>query len=251
LAYLLGWLVLGAMLAAGDRDAHATAEIFCVGSSFALGSALVTTDEGQSVDLDIRILQGTYSITTTDTSLPSHVTIRGGYTDQDCTVRNPNPYSTVIDLGGGSLTLAQPKGLSRAAMTIDGVTIRNGSRVSLRSGTGHDFSNDQGDLTVRNTRFTGLTGEPSKDTVKLTVYTGVGRLENAFAYLGSWSAVIAGGGSESQFNFQVQLPNVASDAAVAFTATDADDNTSELGECFPVAKAVLLDDIFKNGFENP
>ncbi len=144
-AYLLGWLVLGAILAASARNAHATAEILCVGSSFALGSALVTSDEGQSVDLDIRIRHGTYSITTTDTSFPSHVAIRGGYTDQDCT----------------------------------------------------------------------------------------------------------GGGSESQFNFQVQLPNVASDAAVAFTATDADDNTSELGECFPVAKAVLLDDIFKNGFENP
>jgi hypothetical protein len=178
-AYLLGWLVLGAMLAAGARNAHATAETFCVGSSFALGSALVTTDEGQSVDLDIRIRQGTYSITTTDTSFPSHVTIRGGYTDIDCTVRNPNPDNTIIDLGGGSLTLAQPKGLSRAAMTVDGVTIRNGTRVSLRSGTGHDFSNDQGDLTVRNTRFTGLTGESSKDTVELTVYTGVGRLENS------------------------------------------------------------------------
>jgi hypothetical protein len=77
----------------------------------------------------------------------------------------------------------------------------------------------------------------------------VGQRGQAFAYLGSWSAVIAGGGSESLFNFQVQLPNVASDAAVAFTATDANDNTSEFGECFPVAKAVLLDDIFKNGFE--
>jgi hypothetical protein len=77
----------------------------------------------------------------------------------------------------------------------------------------------------------------------------VGQRGQAFAYLGSWSAVIGAGGSESLFNFQVQLPNVASDAAVAFTATDANDNTSEFGECFPVAKALLLDDIFKNGFE--
>ena len=69
-AYLLGWLVLGAMLAAGARNAHATAETFCVGSSFALGSALITSDEGQSVDLDIRIRQGTYSITTTETASP-------------------------------------------------------------------------------------------------------------------------------------------------------------------------------------
>jgi hypothetical protein len=176
-AYLLGWLVLGAMLAAG-RGAHATAETFCVGSSFALGSALVTTDEGQSVDLDIRIRQGTYSITSTQTDFPSHVTISGGYTDVDCTVRNANPYNTVIDMGGGALTLRQLKGLSRAAITIDGVTIRNATQVALTTGARHNFNNDPGDLTIRRTRFTGLSGTAGKDPLELTVYSGFGRLEN-------------------------------------------------------------------------
>jgi hypothetical protein len=36
---------------------------------------------------------------------------------------------------------------------------------------------------------------------------------------------------------------------VAFTATDASGNTSEFSGCYPLAKAWLLDDIFKDGFE--
>jgi hypothetical protein len=75
-----------------------------------------------------------------------------------------------------------------------------------------------------------------------------GQRGQAFAYLGSWSAVIAG--SESLFNFQVQLPNVTANAAVAFTATDENNNTSELGECFAISKAGTFDDVvFKNGFQ--
>jgi len=76
-----------------------------------------------------------------------------------------------------------------------------------------------------------------------------GQRGQAYAYLGSWNAVIGGGSGDAKFNFQVQLPNVGANAAVAFTATDGAGNTSELGGCFPVSKGVLLDDIFKDDFD--
>jgi len=77
-----------------------------------------------------------------------------------------------------------------------------------------------------------------------------GQRGRAEAYLGSYPALIGVGGTRSVFNYVLQLPNVAADAAIALTATDSAGNTSELGQCFPVAKAMLLDDIFKDGYDN-
>jgi len=42
---------------------------------------------------------------------------------------------------------------------------------------------------------------------------------------------------------------VAANAAVSFTATDSTGNTSEFGACYPLAKAVIGDDIFNDDFE--
>ena len=72
----------------------------------------------------------------------------------------------------------------------------------------------------------------------------------AQVYRGSFSISVAPGTTKTPFSAQMQLPNVAADAAVAFTATDSNGNTSELGECFPISQATLfIDDIFKNGYE--
>jgi len=73
----------------------------------------------------------------------------------------------------------------------------------------------------------------------------------AAVYLGSFPALIGVGGTKSVFNYVLELPNVAPDAAIAFTATDSNGNTSEMGECFPVSQATLLnsDEIFKDGYE--
>jgi len=189
--------------------AHAvSSKTYCLGDSINLEDTLATADEGQSVSLDIRVRQGTYSINTVSHSFSAPITIRGGWSDIDCTVRNANPYNTVIDLSGGSLTLVQPKGLSHAALTIDGVTIRNGTQVSLRAGTGHDFSNDTGDMTIRRTRFTGISAA-SKDAIELTVYSGVGLLENVlidhvsasgFSYC-PLAEVLDGTGAQFDMNF--------------------------------------------------
>ncbi len=180
-ARAIAGILLGAlMFTVAPMTAYAvTSKIYCIGDSFQLGDVLTTGNEGQSVNLDIRLRQGTYTIGTTSYDFIAPTTIRGGWSDQDCTVRNANPYNTVIDLSGGSLNLTQPKGLSRANLTIDGVTIRNGTRISLRVGTDHDFNNDPGDLVIRRTRFTSLSAAAGKDPLELTVYSGVGLLENA------------------------------------------------------------------------
>jgi hypothetical protein len=97
-----------------------------------------------------------------------------------------------------------------------------------------------------------LVGAPGVYKVDAYFYDGTchsGQRGQAQSYLGSWTAVIGAGGTDARFNFQAQLPNVAANAAVAFTATDSSGNTSELGTCYPVSKAVLLDDIFKDDYE--
>jgi hypothetical protein len=203
-------LLLVVSLAAAPTFAHAvSSKTYCLGDSVNLEDTLATADEGQSVSLDIRVRQGTYFINPVSHSFSAPVTISGGYSDLDCQVRNANPYNTVIDLSGGSLTLIQPKALSRAALTIDGVTIRNGTRLSLRVGTDHDFNNDPGDMTIRRTRITGLSAALGKDPLELTVYSGVGRLENvlidhisndAFPYC-AVSEVLYGSAAQFDMNF--------------------------------------------------
>lgn len=63
----------------------------------------------------------------------------------------------------------------------------------------------------------------------------------AQVYLGATTATIAG--NSVDFSQAVTVPNVQSNAAVSFTATDASGNTSEIGSCFP------LERIFKDGVE--
>jgi hypothetical protein len=124
------------MLTAAPMTAYAvTSKIYCIGDSFQLADVLATGNEGQSVNLDIRLRQGTYTIGTTSYDFIAPTTIRGGWSDQDARAR-ANPRNTVIDLW--RLTTLAASGL-RAALTIDGVTIRNGNSVSLRAGTGNNF----------------------------------------------------------------------------------------------------------------
>ncbi|HSE11596.1 MAG TPA: right-handed parallel beta-helix repeat-containing protein [Rudaea sp.] len=169
-------IVLGT---AATRAGATTVKTYCVGDSSQLADVLSSGNETASVDLDIRIRQGTYTIGTTSYSFIAPTTLRGGWSDVDCTQRNPNPYNTVIDLSGGALDLEQPKGPSRAALTIDGLTFRHGTTVNLGAGTVNLYFNDDGDLTVRRTRFTGLTGGAEfLDTIGLWVATGNGLIEN-------------------------------------------------------------------------
>jgi hypothetical protein len=65
----------------------------------------------------------------------------------------------------------------------------------------------------------------------------------AQVYLGAAATSIAAAANNVSFSQTVTLPNVQLDAVVSFTATDANNNTSEIGTCFPV------DRIFADGTE--
>jgi hypothetical protein len=77
-----------------------------------------------------------------------------------------------------------------------------------------------------------------------------GQRGRAARYLGSFIAYTFASGNPSSFNYAMTLPNIATDGAIAFTATDHNGNTSELGTCYRVANAPTWDDvIFWNDFE--
>jgi trimeric autotransporter adhesin len=77
-----------------------------------------------------------------------------------------------------------------------------------------------------------------------------GERGRAERYLGSFIAYTFASGNPSNFNYAITLPNIATDGAIAFTATDQNGNTSELGTCYGVANAPTWDDvIFWNDFE--
>jgi parallel beta-helix repeat protein len=71
----------------------------------------------------------------------------------------------------------------------------------------------------------------------------------AQAYIGSYPAFTNALGTPIQFNYLMTLPNFNADGAIAFTATDSNGNTSELGSCFNVQQATLLNGLFKDSFE--
>lgn len=66
---------------------------------------------------------------------------------------------------------------------------------------------------------------------------------HAEAYVGAMLVTIAPGTTRVRFNLGATVPNVANDGVLAFSATDAFGNTSEIGSCAP------LDEIFRDGLE--
>jgi hypothetical protein len=66
---------------------------------------------------------------------------------------------------------------------------------------------------------------------------------HAEAYAGAKLVTIAAGATRARFVLGATLPNVQGDGVLAFAATDAAGNTSEIGPCIP------LDAIFRDGYE--
>ena len=66
---------------------------------------------------------------------------------------------------------------------------------------------------------------------------------HAEAYAGAKLVTIAAGATRASFVLGATLPNVQGDGMLAFAATDAAGNTSEIGPCVP------LDTIFRDGYE--
>jgi hypothetical protein len=174
---VLAWL----FVAQNAYAATDSTEIRCVGTSTELADAL-GGNSFPSVNVAIRVRQGTYAIGAVNSTFAAPMSIRGGWTDPGCSdsaARIINPGNTIIDLSGSKFTLKQPESPSRASVVIEGVTFRNGDSMEIGSGTSHDIVNDPGDLTIRRSRFTGFSpaGTPFA-TLDFDVVTGSGLLEN-------------------------------------------------------------------------
>jgi parallel beta-helix repeat protein len=110
-----------------------------------------------------------------------------------------------------------------------------------------------GALNVQAYVFGELTGNVANlNRVDAYFYNGscvAGGRGQAQYYLGSYLAFTFANGSPSAFNYLMNLPNFNGDGAIAFTATDQSGNTSELGTCFNVQQATLIDKLFKDSYE--
>jgi len=143
--------------------AHATAPP-CVTTVAQLYDALAqSAAQPDNSPLLIRLVQGTYNFGSYYANPSSQLTVAGGYTDATCGTRIVDPDNTVLDFGGtGYLHIYQGSADPIASITLDGITFRHGESVSMYAGGYNQFSpDDAGNVTVRNTRFTDLTANPS------------------------------------------------------------------------------------------
>jgi parallel beta-helix repeat protein len=109
----------------------------------------------------IRIKEGSYAIGGFALVADAPVTIQGGYLDDGCLNRDPNPApaKTVIDAQGQAAGLAQIEYTQAAGITLDGVTLANGKTLTIE--TGNQYSGYSGNITLRRTRITNWVGDPN------------------------------------------------------------------------------------------
>lgn len=157
---------------------------FCVSDGAQLQVAFVL-GQNQGQPYTIKMVQGTYNLSgATTASFSAPTTLLGGYS-ANCASRVVNPDNTVIDLGGGAsaLSMTQHVGSPRAALSLDGLTISNGSSIDLTAGKYNTYvANDPGDVTITRSHFRNLgfvaPGSPTAAPVNIEADTGQVLLEN-------------------------------------------------------------------------
>ena len=119
------WLVLMACLAATG----ANAANFCVSTPAELSAALSTAASNGQDDV-IQVVQGTYLgvFAYTAAAMETYgLTIAGGYVT-GCVSQTVNPLNTVLDAQAAGVALALDGGVSLPNLTVDGLSLRNGSK---------------------------------------------------------------------------------------------------------------------------
>lgn len=140
----------------------ARATSVCVSSSAQLQAKLAESAlQAENAPYTIKLVQGTYNFGWGRVAPTSQFTLAGGY-GANCSNRNIDPDNTVIDFGGnGFLEIFQATASPIASVTVEGITFRNGEGVSLEAGKYNHISDDAGNVSVRNSRFTALTSNPA------------------------------------------------------------------------------------------
>ncbi len=129
----------------------AGAELFCVTTSEQIQTAL-TTAQSNGEDDQIHIVQGVYEGNFTFAPEEAYeLTVKGGYSGQDCGARTADPANTTLDGDSAGTVLAVNPDWLKADFECDGVTFKNGSAMQ---GGGLLFTGD-GDVALTNSIFTG------------------------------------------------------------------------------------------------
>ncbi|QBB69765.1 hypothetical protein ELE36_04900 [Pseudolysobacter antarcticus] len=176
---LMGFVASSAVHAASD----------CANSNAQLKADLAKSEtQADNAPYTIKLMQGTYNLGYTIVNPTSQLTIAGGYTDASCTTRSIDPANTRIDFGGtGFLHIAQNSASPIASITLEGITFQNGESVSLFTGGYNQFSaDDAGNISIRNSRFTGLNSTNPPDAyffedqpIQFTTYKGTLSIVNS------------------------------------------------------------------------
>ncbi len=148
-------LPIGALLTSFFWLAPAHAAVSCVSTDAQLQTQLTLASIALGSSNTIRMVQGTYTLTNTQLSLPYPLTIEGGYT-AGCASRVVSATNSIIDMGGAthSLYLTQPTGGTTALIKFEGLTIRNGHQLILETGQYGSFSDDAGAIRMSHVRIT-------------------------------------------------------------------------------------------------
>ncbi len=156
---VLARVSLALLVALGATRAGA-AEM-CVANNAQLATAIILGQSQQS-DYTIKIVQGTYTLGSTNETLSAPTTIEGGYT-ANCAARSVNAANTTINLGGSGFLLTQLTGSPSALIAIDGVSLVNVGALNLFSGQYHTIAaNDPGAVRVSRSRLSGVTGSSNR-----------------------------------------------------------------------------------------
>jgi hypothetical protein len=132
----------------GNLDGTYTVDIgadeygICVSTITELRSALTEAQSNGSDDI-IMVVQGTYTGNFTYSSSEGHsITLLGGYT-VNCASRVRNPANTILD-GGGSGMVILLYDAAGGNITMDGLTVRNGTSTGYGSGVYASSYSDSG-----------------------------------------------------------------------------------------------------------
>ncbi len=129
----------------------AGAKVFCAATSGEIQTAL-TTAQSNGEDDEIHIVQGVYEGNFTYAPEESNkLTVKGGYSGQDCGARTADPSNTTLDGGSAGTVLDVNPDWRQADLECDGVTFKKGT--AMRGGG--LLYDGEGDVVLTNNIFDG------------------------------------------------------------------------------------------------
>ncbi|MEO5625413.1 MAG: choice-of-anchor Q domain-containing protein [Dokdonella sp.] len=158
--------VVGLLLTGAFACSNALATVVCVNSVAALNATLIQASVINQ-PYTIKIVQGTYAMTSDlQFVFAAPFTMEGGYT-QNCASRAVDPANTVLDIGyGHSFYWGQESGSPVAQINLEGVTFKD-ANLGVSLGSGY-LNQTDGGVNIKQVRFTNISGDPAVEVVAVS-----------------------------------------------------------------------------------